>query len=167
VRGLIVGGGPERERLRKLAEEDGVVQVLGERSDVPDIVKAADTACLSSSAEGVPMVLLEAMALGKPIVATDVGGVADAVEHEKTGLLVPSADDEAFASALLRLASDRALAERLGHAARERHRSLFSVERMIADYARVLQEVIESARPADGRNVSVAQRPPTGRRIAR
>ena len=65
------------------------------------------------------MVILEAMAAGKPIVATDVGGVADAVQNEKTGFLVPVGDVEAFAAALVRLASDAELAARMGRAGRE------------------------------------------------
>jgi glycosyltransferase involved in cell wall biosynthesis len=82
VRGLILGGGPEADRLRELAGDDHVVQVLGERRDVPDMLSASDVSCLSSAAEGVPVSLLEAMALGKPVVASDVGGVAEAVVAE-------------------------------------------------------------------------------------
>src|SRR5439155_1596772 len=104
----LVGGGPDADRLRQLAGDDRVVQLLGKRLDVPDIFSAADVGCLSSAAEGVPVSLLEAMALGKPVVATDVGGVAEAVEAEKTGVLVPVGDCDAFAAALLRLASNPA-----------------------------------------------------------
>jgi glycosyltransferase involved in cell wall biosynthesis len=146
VRGLIVGGGSEIERLRELARGDRAVQILGERLDVPDILGAADVSCLSSAAEGVPMSLLEAMALGKPVVATDVGGVAEAVEAEKTGILVPVGDREAFAKALLKLAADPALVRQLGEAARERHRDVFSLERMIAEYKAAFDEVLDAAR---------------------
>jgi glycosyltransferase involved in cell wall biosynthesis len=144
VRGLIAGGGPELEYARRLAGEDGIVRVLGERSDVPEILNAADVACLSSNAEGVPMALLEAMALGKPIVATDVGGIPEAVEHEKTGLLVPMGDVESFAAALLRLAASRVLTEQFALAAKERHRARFGVDRMIEDYVVVFRDVLQS-----------------------
>jgi glycosyltransferase involved in cell wall biosynthesis len=146
VRALVVGGGPELEHVRRLAGEDGVVRVLGERLDVPEILNAADVACLSSSAEGVPMALLEAMALGKPVVATDVGGIPEAVEHENTGLLVPAGDVESFATALLRLAADRALAERFARAAKERHRARFGVDKMIGDYVMAFHDVLRSTK---------------------
>jgi glycosyltransferase involved in cell wall biosynthesis len=86
--------------------------------------------------------LLEAMAAAKPVVATDVGGVSEIVEHEKTGLLVPPADPHTFASAVGRLAADRTLADRLGRAGRERQLALFSTERMIASYLQVFEEVL-------------------------
>jgi glycosyltransferase involved in cell wall biosynthesis len=149
VRGLIVGGGPESHRLEELAGDDRVVQVLGERLDVPDILSAADVSCLSSTAEGIPMSLLEAMALGKPVVATDVGGVADAVVAEKTGLLVPVGDQNAFAEALLKLAADPALARRLGQAGRQRHHDVFGLERMVTAYHHTFDKVLEAARKAD------------------
>jgi glycosyltransferase involved in cell wall biosynthesis len=159
VRGFIVGGGPESERLKELAAGDRVVQVLGERLDIPDILGAADVSCLSSAAEGMPMSLLEAMALEKPVVATDVGGVAEAVEAEKTGILVPPGDQEAFAEALLKLAANPALAQQLGKAGRQRYRDLFFLERMIADYARAFEQVLGMA---DARNDSVQSDQPTG-----
>jgi glycosyltransferase involved in cell wall biosynthesis len=143
VRGLIVGGGPQLDRLTNMLTEGGAVQILGERLDVPDIINAADVACLSSSAEGVPMALLEAMALGKPVVATDVGGVAEAVEHERTGLLVPVGDERAFADGVLRLAASQTLAQELGSAAVRRHRRHFSVERMVTEYTKVFQQALE------------------------
>jgi glycosyltransferase involved in cell wall biosynthesis len=144
--GLVVGAGPEFRRLKTLAGDDGLVRMLGKRLDVPDILNAADAVCLSSAAEGSPMVLLEAMAAGKPIIATNVGGIPEAVENEKTGVLVPVGDCDAFAAALLRLASNPALAARLGLAGRERQRSRFSVERMVAQYAEVFEEILEAWR---------------------
>jgi glycosyltransferase involved in cell wall biosynthesis len=85
------------------------------------------------------MVVLEAMALGKPVVATAVGGTGDAVVHEETGLLVPSGDHAAMAAALLRLADAPDLAARLGARAKERQAALFSAERMVDDYARLFE----------------------------
>jgi glycosyltransferase involved in cell wall biosynthesis len=142
IRGLVVGGGPELERLRNLASRDASVQVAGERTDVTDLVSAADVACLSSTAEGVPMAILEAMALARPVVATVVGGVGVAVVSGETGYLVEVGDVDAFVDALVRLAADPALASRLGDAGRERHRALFGVDRMIDGYARVIEETL-------------------------
>lgn len=144
VRGVIAGGGPELERVRAAAGADGVVQVLGARTDVPDLMAAADVVCLSSDAEGVPMVLLEAMALGRPAVATDVGGVAEAVEHETTGLLAPVDDEHAFAAAILRLAADPDLRARWGEAGLRRHRERFGVDRMVEEYSSVFSDLIEA-----------------------
>jgi len=144
VRGVIAGGGPELERVRAVAGADDVVQVLGPRADVPDLMAAADVVCLSSDAEGVPMVLLEAMALGRPAVATRVGGISEAVEHEKTGLLVPTNDEAAFAAALLRLVAEPELRARLGEAGRRRHRERFGIDRMIEEYSHAFEEVLEA-----------------------
>jgi glycosyltransferase involved in cell wall biosynthesis len=148
IRGLVVGTGPELHRLQKAARNDGVVKLIGERLDVADFLNAADAVCLSSRAEGTPMVLLEAMALGKPVVATAVGGVPEVVEDQKTGLLVAPGDREAFTAAVRRLASSPGLGQRLGRAARERHRMQFSPERMVAAYAGVLEEVLVAGRSA-------------------
>jgi glycosyltransferase involved in cell wall biosynthesis len=144
--GLVVGDGSERARLEQLASDDGAVRLTGQRVDVPDILGAADAVCLSSSADASPMALLEAMAVGKPVIATDVGGIPEAVVDEQTGLLVPAGNPAAFATALLRLARDQALAERMGRAARERHRTHFSVERMVAEYVDVFKRVLEARR---------------------
>jgi glycosyltransferase involved in cell wall biosynthesis len=144
VIGVIAGGGPELEHVRAAAGGDGVVRVLGPRSDVPDLMSAADVVCLSSDAEGVPMVLLEAMALGRAVVATSVGGVSEAVDGEETGLLVPTSDERAFAVALLKLATDPELRLRLGERAEKRHRERFGVDRMVEEYAQVFDAVLES-----------------------
>jgi glycosyltransferase involved in cell wall biosynthesis len=148
VRGVVAGGGPELERVRVSAGTDRVVQVLGPRADVPDLMSAADLVCLSSDAEGVPMVILEAMALGRPAVATHVGGVSEAVVHEETGLLVPTGDEPAFAAALLRLATDSELRLRLGEKARERQRERFDLDRMVEGYEQAFAAALEAKRSA-------------------
>jgi len=142
VRGVIVGGGPEFEHVKALVGDGEIVRLTGPRSDVPDILQAADVVCLSSTAEGLPMVILEAMAAGKPIVATEIGGVPEAVQNDRTGILVPIGDVQGFAAALVRLAGDAELAARMGQAGRERHRTQFSFERMIDEYADVLDGML-------------------------
>jgi glycosyltransferase involved in cell wall biosynthesis len=146
VRGVVAGGGSELERVRASAGGNGVVRVLGPRADVPDLMVAADAVCLASDAEGVPMVLLEAMALGRPVVATRVGGVAEAVEAGETGLLVPLGDEAAFAAALLQLVADPEFSSRLGEKGRQRHHERFGIDRMVEEYARVFEEVLEARR---------------------
>jgi glycosyltransferase involved in cell wall biosynthesis len=83
------------------------------------------------------------MSLGRPVVATRVGGLTELVGDAETGLLVPDGDLDAFASALRALADDPALQQRLGDAGKERHAALFSADRMADDYAGALRAVIE------------------------
>jgi glycosyltransferase involved in cell wall biosynthesis len=148
VRGVLAGGGSELERVRVSAGSDGVVQVLGARTDAPDLMAAADAVCLASDAEGVPMAILEAMALGRPVVATDVGGVSEAVESGVTGLLVPTNDEAALAAAFLELVADPGLRRRLGEKGRQRYREGFGVDRMVEEYAQVFEDVLEAKRSA-------------------
>jgi glycosyltransferase involved in cell wall biosynthesis len=146
VSGIVVGDGPEFGRLSELVDDDGAVRLIGHRPDIANILSAADVLCLSSDAEAGPMTLLEAMSVGRPVLATDVGGVSEAVIDEKTGLLVPAGDVGAFASALLRLASDPSLVARMGEAGRMRHRALFSTSRMVGEYAKLFDRVLEARR---------------------
>jgi glycosyltransferase involved in cell wall biosynthesis len=139
VRGLVAGDGAERGRLEPAAAAAGVT-LLGERSDVRDLMAAADAVCLLSDAEALPMSLLEAMALGRPVVATDVGGVAEAVADGETGFVVAPGDAGAAARALLELAADPGRRRELGERGRERARERFGEPAMIDGYMRVLRE---------------------------
>jgi glycosyltransferase involved in cell wall biosynthesis len=144
VKGFVAGSGPERMRVEAaVARSAGSVSMLGPRLDVPNLMNAADVVCLSSATEGSPMVLLEAMSLGKPVVATAVGGVTLLVAGEETGILVPPQDTAAFADAILRLANDRELADRLGAAGRARQQERFDAKSMIDAYAKEFDKVIE------------------------
>jgi glycosyltransferase involved in cell wall biosynthesis len=145
IRGVVCGDGPEADAVRRAADgTDGVVHLLGHRDDVPDIVAASDVACLTSSAETVPMALLEAMALGRPVVASDVGAVRHVVDG--SGIVAPPRDVEAFAQALLLLAGDPDLAAGLGAAGRARYEELFAAGRMADEYASFLHEVASRSR---------------------
>ncbi len=99
---MIAGSGPDEAALRASAPPN--VRFLGARRDLPDLMNAADAFVLSSSVEGLPMVLLEAAASGMACVATAVGGVPEAVLAERTGFLVPAGDLEALTSAMTRMA---------------------------------------------------------------
>jgi glycosyltransferase involved in cell wall biosynthesis len=143
IKGFVAGDGPEFARVAAdAARSAGAVTMLGARLDIADLVNAADVVGLSSSSEGLPLALLEAMSLGKPIVATAVPGVVDAVVPGETGLLVPRQDARAFADALLQLAHDDDLARRLGAAGRARQLALFDAPRMVDSYANAFESVL-------------------------
>jgi L-malate glycosyltransferase len=143
LRGFLVGDGPERAALEALVDgaPGGGVALLGSRGDVPDLIAASDALCLLSDAEALPISILEAMALGRPVVTTDVGGTAEAVAHAATGLVVTPGDVQAAAAALARLAVQPKWARELGEHGRARQRERFSGEAMIAGYERALAEV--------------------------
>jgi len=118
---VIVGDGPLEGSLRGLAASLGIggrVRFLGFRRDLRYVMQAFDVFVLPSLREGLPIVLLAAMAEGRPVVASSVDGIPSFVHHEKTGLLVPPGDAGALAAAVLRLLGDRALADRLAKAGR-------------------------------------------------
>ncbi|MGZ4415269.1 MAG: glycosyltransferase, partial [Gaiellaceae bacterium] len=129
---VIVGDGPERERVEdELARRSlaGRVRLLGERDGVPSLLADADVFVLASRSEGLPLSVIEAMAAGLPVVASDVGGLRELVLESQTGVLVPSGDPAALADALRPLLRDRALRRRLGSAGRERAKGLFDLPR--------------------------------------
>jgi glycosyltransferase involved in cell wall biosynthesis len=116
----------EADRLRMA---DRVV-FAGYRNDVPALLAGCDVFCLPSTVEGLPLVVLEAMAQRKPVVATAVGGTPEIVGDGETGLLVPPGDVDALEQALARVLGDRDLADRLGRAGRERVAAEFSLGAM-------------------------------------
>jgi glycosyltransferase involved in cell wall biosynthesis len=131
-------GGYEQQ-LRAEADRLGVsdrVVFAGYRDDVPALLAGCDVFCLPSSAEGLPLVVLEAMAAGKPVVATTVGGVPELVVQGETGLLVAPGDVDALRRALAGLLADPERARRLGAAGRERVRASFTAS---AANARILE----------------------------
>jgi len=141
VRGYVAGEGRERERLAPLAERNGVA-LLGARRDVLELTAAAGATCLPSEAEALPMSILEAMALERPVVATDVGGTAEEVVDGETGYLVAAGEAEPIRHALLELAGDPERAREMGAAGRRRQRELFTGEAMVDGYVRAFEEAI-------------------------
>lgn len=146
---VLAGDGPEEAAIRAAAREQGLehrVDLLGRRTDVAALLKVADVFVLTSESEGLSNALLEAMAAGAPIVATDVEGNRAVVENEREALLVPLGDGDALARAIVRLLEDRALAARLVDAAR-RKVERYAIERVAAEYERVFRA---AARPLPG-----------------
>jgi glycosyltransferase involved in cell wall biosynthesis len=141
----IAGEGPLRQRLEEQIAGHGLserVRLLGFRRDVPSILGAADVVVLPSHREGIPNALCEAMAMGRPVVATRVGGVPELVEHGRSGLVVEPRQPQALADGLGALLADPHARERLGAHSRQRIVTEFSLERMVTETDRVLQTVL-------------------------
>lgn len=143
---LIVGHGPLREELEDLSNELGLsdkVVFAGGRRDIPQIMFSLDILVLSSLEEGLGNVLLEAMASGKPVVATKVGGVPEIVLDGETGILVPSKNPDALAQAILKLLMNPALAKEMGRAGRRRVKKYFTIDRMVKGTEKVYNNFVK------------------------
>lgn len=142
---VLVGEGPEKDKISQLVEQRKLtthVRFLGLRTDVGQLLPAADLFLLTSISEGIPLTLIEAMAAELPVVATRVGGVGEVVEEERTGLLAPAGDNAALAKCILRLIDQPALRKEMGQAGRERSRAVFSESRMHAEYFELYQKML-------------------------
>lgn len=144
VRLVIAGDGPDRARLERLSIELGVekaVAFLGFRRDIDELTRAADIFVLPSKSEGMSLAILEAMAVGLPVVATAVGGTPEVVEDGVTGLLVPAGDPVALGTALRTLITHPDRRRRLGSAGRDRVADRFSLERTTRRYLRLYEAI--------------------------
>jgi glycosyltransferase involved in cell wall biosynthesis len=140
---VLVGEGPEREAITNLAATRQVpLTMAGQITDVAHYFALADVFVLPSHSEGSPNVLLEAMAAGLPIVATNVGGIPDAVTTGEQALLVPPSQPQALAAAIRRLLGDPALVSRLAASARDRATAQFSPEARVKTIASIYQRVL-------------------------
>ena len=145
LRLVLLGGGPQRAALESQIERGGLsaqVRLLGNRSDVAALLAEFDVFALSSIAEGMPGVLLEAMASGLPVVATDVGGVSEVVVAGVTGTLVPAGDPHALAAALRAYVADEKLRRRHGEAGCERVAARFGLRTMVSAYVARYDELL-------------------------
>ena len=143
LRLLVIGGGPREEELKALADELGIVaRFVGLRRDVPRLLAGTDISCLSSVHEGVPLTVLEAMAAGLPVVATECGALRDLIEEDVTGHLVPVGDVSALSARLSELARDPALRARLGTAGRLRAERDFGIQRTADGYTALLTSLV-------------------------
>lgn len=142
----LIGDGPRRADIVALATALGVadrVHFLGARNDVTAILGRADIYALVSHWEGFPRSILEAMRAGLPVVASDVGGVAEAVQPGKTGFLVPADDGQVLAARLELLIKDRQLRQALGSAGRRSYDENFHFELMFDHTMDVYKSIID------------------------
>jgi glycosyltransferase involved in cell wall biosynthesis len=134
VKFLVVGSGKLLDDMKDFSHKLGIsekVYFTGEREDIPEILKLLDVFVLSSYKEGLPNVIMEAMAASKPVVATDVGGVSELVMDEETGFLVPSNNVEKLSQAVIRLLENPNVAKRMGEKGKERIEKLFLIDRTV------------------------------------
>jgi glycosyltransferase involved in cell wall biosynthesis len=145
----VVGDGPLRSQFQARVEAEGLsssVRMLGSRDDVGCIMAAADVVILLSVTEGVPAVLLEAGALGIPVLATRVGGIQECVCDGETGILVHPDDESATTAALTRLLTDSELRARLGENARRYIMRAFALPTVAAAYAEFYEHAVHLRR---------------------
>lgn len=146
---ILAGEGPEREALQTLIAELGVaeqVRLLGRQDDMPSLYAKLDIMVLSSRTEGLPMALLEAMASGLSVVATNVGAIPTVIENGHSGLLAPANDPSAIAGCISGLLADRARRHSMGESAKDLVTSQFSAEHMAEQYIRVYDEALAAGR---------------------
>ena len=142
-----VGDGPLRNELEQQAVRSGLgerVRFTGTTADVSKALDTFDVFAGSSLREGLPLVVLEAMASGKPVVTTDVGGNGEAVIDGTTGLLVPPGDPDALADALEALWKDDGKRDAMGRAGRDRVERHFSARKMVAETEKIYESILES-----------------------
>jgi glycosyltransferase involved in cell wall biosynthesis len=140
---LIIGNGEKAAELRALVAELGLedcIAFLGPRTDAIDIIAGLDVIVSSSLWEGLPTVIMEAMLLGTPVVATDIAGSRDLVIAGETGLLVPAGDSVALARAAIRQYSERAQAQTMAATAR-RHIEQFTIREVARAYGALYAEI--------------------------
>jgi L-malate glycosyltransferase len=137
LRFQIVGLGSRLEELQAMTAAHGVahiIEFLGHREDVPDLLARADLFVLPSRSEAFPNAVIEAMAAGLPVIASSVGGLLDLIDNGRTGVLVPPSDPESLAAAIRSLLEHPAAAHRLGAAARAHVIERFSFDHMVREF---------------------------------
>ncbi len=147
---VIVGDGPERQRLENFARDVGCldhVRFLGHREDGSRWLKLFDVFCLASSFEGMSNSLMEAMSIGKPVIASDIPANRELVVQCQTGFLPKLADTVGFMQFLRQLIDEKGLTEELGRAGRERIQQYFGIKRMVDAYVEVYRNVLGEGHP--------------------
>ena len=152
-----IAGGPDAGNPASVSKEQmqawhelGIVQWLGERTDIAQLYAQSHIAVLPSYREGLPKSLVEAAAAGVPVVTTDVPGCRDAIEPNVSGLLVPVQDATALWLAVQKLADDKALREQMGQAGRALAETVFDVQKIAAQHIAIYESLgaVPPARPA-------------------
>jgi len=136
------------QELERARQALGARLILaGMRDDVPAMLAAMDVFCLPSYREGMPRTIIEAMMMGKPMVATNIRGAREEVIEGQTGVLVPTRDPDVLAQALARLLDDSVLRERMGQAGRERALALYDEQRIVETQVAKVRELARSREP--------------------
>jgi len=146
VQFVIAGDGGERVTLEKLRDElrlNANFHFIGARDDIYEIFQLADIVTLCSLWEGLGFSLMEAMALGKPVVGTGVAGISEIIQHERNGLLVPKQSPEALAQALMRVLGDPALAAKMGREGRAVISERFNVNKNAKQLLDLYQSILD------------------------
>ena len=161
---MIVGEGPDRQEIEDLVQEYGLqsnVVLAGQQSDMPGVYAAMDIFVLPSLDEGLPMTVLEAMAAGRPVVATRVGAIPGVIKDGENGLLVDPRDTAGLRDAIARLLSDPDLCRRIGDKAHEWVRRNYTSEEMALKYRQMYEAILgkpsmasTSARPLDSSDIA-------------
>ena len=153
LRLVMIGDGALKATAQALLEQGGCAALAwlpGERDDVPAILRGLDCFVLPSLSEGISNAILEAMASGLPVIATDVGGNGELVEAGRNGELVPVGGVEAMAQSIVAYARDRKRARRAGQAGREAVERQFSLATMVQQYQGLYDRLLRAVSPADG-----------------
>lgn len=144
---VLAGDGPTRSEIEALASSLGVtdrVRFLGHREDIIELLSICDVFVLPSMFEGLPLTVLEAMAAGKPVIATAISGTDESIVHGESGLLVPPRNASALAVAIRTVLNDPFLAGKLAASGQERVREKFSVQNMVEGVVGIYEEVLTS-----------------------
>ncbi|MDH5253760.1 MAG: glycosyltransferase, partial [Nitrospira sp.] len=149
VRFLLVGDGDMRASIETLIDRQGLrdhVYLVGWRRDVSAVMQALDVFLLTSHWEGLPRVLIEARAVGLPVVATNVGGAAEVVDHEQVGVLCRVGDIEGLATAVLRVLSNQAASANVKLKQRASLPREFHIDEMVTQYERLYERLLHARR---------------------
>lgn len=141
---FIVGNGPEKEKILKEVKgcEEFII-LTGARKDIPDVLKSIDCFVLSSEVESLPLSIREAMSMSLPVIATDVGGIREAVIHGITGVVVPPKNPELLAKAMIQMAKDGEAAKRLGEKGLELCKTNFELSKWLHDTVETFNKVLK------------------------
>ena len=156
LRLVLVGDGTLREAASRLVEEAGIkrfVWLAGERGDIPQFMRNLDLFVLPSLREGISNTILEAMASGLPVIATNVGGNSELVENGKTGILIPPSEPHILAKTIMSYVRDPGNLIEHGRAGRQRAENEFSMESMVNRYLAVYDEVLSAGREGISRGI--------------
>jgi glycosyltransferase involved in cell wall biosynthesis len=148
---VLVGDGPEGPRLKGLARELGIedsVLFAGRRGDMPSVYASLDIFVLPSLNEGMPLVILEAMAAKRAVIATRIAGIPEIIQHEQTGLLIEPGDIASLRDSIVRLIADRGLRDRLAASGYAHVRQCHSREVMAKNYVRLYEGLLQVHAPA-------------------